>query len=219
MPRFAFLFFFFLLSCPHAEAKPLRACLSDSTGKISIRRRCPEAKGFSELSADLVQGLGASQVGPAGPRGPAGPKGNPGPQGPAGELSSAYAHVYQLATVGTSTVVGGADIPFSTNGILDGVSHTAGTTTVTIQETGTYSIAFSVSITVGVGAAVTLALNGVGQPETLTPFLVPVGNVSGRGIFDLSSGDVVTLRNNSLVPLVVALSPSVGAAIEIVRVQ
>ena len=76
------------------SAAPLKACLQNSTGQIVIRRRCPSAKGFRELSSDLIQGLGAAQIGKEGPQGEqgeqgiqgiAGPQGLQGEQGPQGE--------------------------------------------------------------------------------------------------------------------------------------
>ena len=70
---------FFLL--PNANAAPLRACLKTDTGKIVVRRRCKTNKGFQQLNAELLQGLGATQVGPKGDKGD---KGDTGAQGPAG---------------------------------------------------------------------------------------------------------------------------------------
>lgn len=65
-----------------AFAKPSRTCLKEATGEIRVRRKCPASKGFVELNAELLQGLGASQIGPQGPQGPT------GPQGPAGQNGS-----------------------------------------------------------------------------------------------------------------------------------
>lgn len=87
---FAFLFGFY---ADPVEAKPQKACLKSSTGKIVVKRKCNKRKGQTRISAEVLQGLGASQVGPAGPEGPQGEQGVPGlpgaqgPQGPAGLLS------------------------------------------------------------------------------------------------------------------------------------
>jgi hypothetical protein len=62
-------------------AKPMKACLKESTGKVVIKRKCNEAKGQKELDSSLLSGLAVSQVGP---QGPVGPQGATGPQGPAG---------------------------------------------------------------------------------------------------------------------------------------
>ena len=67
-----------------SQAAPLKTCLKTDSGKIVVKRRCKEAKGFQEISAEILQGLGASQVGPQGAVGPVGPQGPTGDQGPEG---------------------------------------------------------------------------------------------------------------------------------------
>ncbi len=71
-----------------ATARPQKACLKSDTGKITIKRRCKKQKGETRVSAEVLQGLGATQVGPVGPEGPEGPQ---GPQGPQGNLGPAGA--------------------------------------------------------------------------------------------------------------------------------
>ncbi|WP_190259578.1 MULTISPECIES: hypothetical protein [Pelotomaculum] len=73
---------------------------------------------------------------------------------------------YQLATVLDATVLGGADILFSNNGSLTGVSHTAGTATLTVDTTGVYMIDYNVNMTAGVGSQVAIAVNGVVDADT-----------------------------------------------------
>jgi hypothetical protein len=123
-----------------------------------------------------------------------------------------------LATVADATVVGGADVPFSNNGPLVNITHTAGTTTVTVTIAGVYQIDYSVSITAGVGAVIALAVNGTVDPSTPVPALVATGVLSGTAMLTLAAGDVITLRNNSATPLVLTLAPNVGAQLNLILV-
>jgi hypothetical protein len=116
-----------------------------------------------------------------------------------------------LATIADATVVGGADVPFSNNGPLAGVTHTAGTTTITVPTAGTYQIDYYISITAGVGSQIAIAVNGTVNASTPVTALVAVGEISGTAMITLAAGDVLTLRNNSATPLVMTLAPGVGS--------
>ncbi|MEW4154445.1 hypothetical protein Q0N88_32830, partial [Bacillus thuringiensis] len=111
-----------------------------------------------------------------------------------------------------ATVVGGADIPFSNNGPLNGISHTAGTTTVTVPTTGVYEIEFIVNITAGIGSQIGIAVNGSVNDSTVYPALVATEGISGQAQLSLEAGDVLTLRNNSGIPFTMSLAPSIGAS-------
>jgi len=151
-----------------------------------------------------------------------GEDGATGPQGPAGTSGTglaAFGGFYQLATIANATVVGGADVPLSNNGPLLGVTHTAGTTTMTVPSAGTYRVTYSAAITAGIGAALSVAVNGTVNASTNKPFLVAVGENTGVVLLQLSAGDVLTLRNNSAVPLTLALTPGVGAQVTIERLS
>jgi hypothetical protein len=115
-----------------------------------------------------------------------------------------------------ATVVGGADIPFSNNGPLSGITHTAGTTTVTVPTAGSYQIDYSISITAGIGAAIAIAVNGTVDASTPITALVATGELVGTAILTLAAGDVVTLRNNSLIALTTSLAPNVGAQLNLI---
>jgi hypothetical protein len=108
-------------------------------------------------------------------------------------------------------VVGGADVPFSNNGALIGVTHTPGTTTVVVPTAGSYLITYNTSITAGVGSQIAIAVNGTVDASTPVTALVATGQIQGTVILTLAAGDVLTLRNNSAVPLVLTLAPGVGA--------
>jgi hypothetical protein len=116
-------------------------------------------------------------------------------------------------------VIGGADIPFSNNGPLDDITHTAGTTTLTVSTAGTYQIDYQVSITAGIGSQLAVAVNGVVNSSTPVTTLVATGLNAGTAMLNLSAGDVVTLRNNSLVAMTMALAPAVSAQMNLVRIR
>ena len=140
--------------------------------------------------------------------------------GATGTVSAlSYGYVYELATVIDATVAGGADVPFSNNGLLQDVTHTAGTTTTTITIPGVYQINFTVSITAGVGSELAIAVNGTVDPSTVISALVATGEISGSFLLSLAAGDVITLRNNSAVPITMTLAPAVGASLTIVQLN
>jgi hypothetical protein len=154
-------------------------------------------------------------IGATGPTGSTGPTGATGVTGATGAGVSVFGYTYELATVIDATVVGGADVPFSNNGPLSGVTHTASTTTITVPSTGTYSISYSVEITAGVGAALAIAVNGTVDASTTVSMLVATGEVSGDAMLTLAAGDVITLRNNSATPFTLTLAPNVGAQLNL----
>ncbi|NYC52740.1 hypothetical protein DE171_005277 [Clostridium beijerinckii] len=142
-----------------------------------------------------------------------------GPTGATGAGLAADGYVYELATIADSTVVGGADVPFSNNGPLSGITHTPGTTTITVASAGTYEINYGVSITAGVGAQIAIAVNGTVDASTPITALVATGELFGSAILTLAAGDVITLRNNSATPLVMTLAPGVGSQLTIKKLD
>ncbi len=134
---------------------------------------------------------------------------------PVSATISTFGYVYELATVADATVVGGADVPFSNNGPLSGVTHTAGITTITVPTTGTYKIDYSLNFTAGVGAAMAIAINGVVDASTSVPLLVSTGHISGSVLLTLTAGDVITLRNNSATALTMTLATNIGAQLNV----
>lgn len=132
---------------------------------------------------------------------------------------SAFGYVYEFATIADATVVGGADVPFSNNGPLYGISHTAGTTTFTVPEAGSYKVDYSISITSGNGSAIAVAVNGTVDASTNITCLVGTGHISGTAILTLAAGDVLTLRNNSATPLTLNLAPAIGAQFNMTKLD
>jgi hypothetical protein len=132
---------------------------------------------------------------------------------------AATGYLYELATIADSTVVGGADVPFSNNGPLAGISHTPSLTTITVTAAGKYKISYNISITAGVGAQMAIAVNGMVDASTPITALVATGQISNTAILTLAAGDVITLRNNSATPLVMTLAPGVGASLVIEKLD
>ncbi len=165
----------------------------------------------------------AGETGPTGPTGlagatgPTGSTGVTGPTGPTGAFGiTTYGYVYNLATLVDATVAGGADIPFSNNGPLSGITHTAGTTTITVPTAGVYQIDYSAYITAGIGSAIAIAVNGTVNASTNLSALVATGELNGTAMLTLAAGDTITLRNNSLIPLTLTLAPNIGAQLNII---
>ncbi len=130
-----------------------------------------------------------------------------------------FGYIYNLATIIDATILGGNTINFSSNGPLQGINHIIGAEGVTVTRNGVFQIDYSVSITAGVGASVALAVNGVIQPSTTINSLVALGRLNGTAMLNLNAGDVVTLVNNSLVSLTLALSPNVSAQLNIIQLS
>lgn len=159
------------------------------------------------------------ETGPTGATGETGPTGETGETGATGAGLQSFGNVYELATVTDSTVIGGADVPFSNNGPLSGVTHTAGSTTITVPNTGNYAIEYTVSLTAGIGSAIAIAVNGTVNPSTNISALVGVGELSGVTILSLTAGDSLTLRNNSGTAFTMNEDPEVGAQMNIFQLD
>jgi hypothetical protein len=112
-------------------------------------------------------------------------------------------------------VAGGADIQFSDNGPFAGITHTAGTSGVTVPIACNYDISYSASITAGIGSQIAIAVNGAVDSSTPIQALVATGQFGGRAILPLAAGDVITLRNNSGTSLTTTLAPAVGAQLTV----
>ncbi|WP_411680361.1 DNRLRE domain-containing protein [Clostridium thailandense] len=158
-------------------------------------------------------------TGDTGATGATGATGDTGATGATGAGLAASGYVYELATIADSTVVGGADVPFSNSGPLSGISHTPGTTTITVVSIGVYQVNYNLSVTAGVGAQMAIAVNGTVDASTPITALVATGEISGSAILVLAAGDVITLRNNSATPLVLTLAPGVGAQLTIMKLD
>jgi hypothetical protein len=75
------------------------------------------------------------------------------------------------------------------------------------------------NITAGIGSALAIAVNGTVDASTPIPALVATGHISNKAILTLAAGDVITLRNNSAIPLTLALAPSLSASIVVEKLN
>lgn len=140
--------------------------------------------------------IGRTVAGPAGPQGPAGPAGadgsSGGTPGPAVSGLAQYGHIYNL---GAQVVPIEADVVFDTNGTLQGLTHAAGTSAITVGTAGVYDITFSVS---GVEPnQFAVFVNGSVAPGSLHGSGAGTQQNRGSAFLTLTAGDVVTLRNHS----------------------
>ena len=127
--------------------------------------------------------------------------------------------MYELGTVLDATVLPGEDVLFSNNGPLTGITHTLGTSTITVNNTGAYEINYSMNIIAGIGSEIAIAVNGIVDASTPVSVIVNAGSISGTAILSLVAGDVITLRNNSVVPLTMTLAPTVGAQLIVMNLD
>jgi hypothetical protein len=117
-----------------------------------------------------------------------------------------YGYIYNLtpiAVVGVDTA-----IPFGSNGPLLGVTHTAGSTNITVTSAGTYAVLFSVSATEPNQFA--LWVNGVYAAGTRYGSGAGTQQNTGLSILTLAAGDVLTLVNDAASGGNVSLAPTVG---------
>jgi putative NADH-flavin reductase len=134
--------------------------------------------------------------------------------------SSIFGFVYELATIADATIAGGTDIVFSDNGPLSGITHSALSTQVTIPSAGIYKIEYSVSISAGAGAMICIYINGgTPVPSTNKTFLTAPGSLIGTTLVSLAAGDVIAIKNNSMTPFSLDLTPSVGAQLMIQKIK
>jgi hypothetical protein len=139
---------------------------------------------------DGPQGL----VGASGVTGQTGATGPAGASGPAGTNGLAeYAYVYN---VGPETVEAGADISFDTNGVsalTPGITHTPGTSQITLLNAGIYKVAFSVSTVEP--SQMALFVNGSLVPGTVYGSGAGTQQNNGQAIVGVAAGGILTVRS------------------------
>ncbi|SDY38858.1 hypothetical protein [Thermoactinomyces sp. DSM 45892] len=144
---------------------------------------------------------------------------------------SAYGQIYNLSNGIALTIPAGGNVPFSNNGVLNNITHTAGSTNITLPQAGQYEINFQVSVIgalLGLLAAFAVTVNGTVVPQStfainLTGILGLAAQVSGSVIIDVPANATITLRNVSGVPvplletLIGATTPLSNASMTIKR--
>jgi hypothetical protein len=136
---------------------------------------------------------GIGLLGATGDTGPAGATGVAGATGAAGLGLASSAYIYNL---GAQVVALEADILYDTNGVILGpITHTPGTSTITLGNAGTYAIWFSES---GVEPnQFTLFLNGAPVPGATYGSGAGTQLNSGMVVITAAAGDVLTVRNHT----------------------
>jgi hypothetical protein len=135
------------------------------------------------------------------------------------DSKAAFAYVYQLADINDAIVAAGADVPFANNGPLVNITHRAGSAGITVNIEGTYLIDYIINITSGMGSVMAIAVNGVVDGSTVIEALVGSGQIAGQVILPLVAHEVISLRNNSSVPLTLNMAPGVGAQLSVTRLD
>ena len=134
-------------------------------------------------------------TGPMGFTGEVGPTGATGPTGVTGAAGmglSAYGYIFNLSN---QTVLIEDDVSFDTNGLLTGIFHTAGTSTITIVNSGIYAIWFSVSAIEP--NQFSLYMNGLPVQGSIYGSGGGTQINSGMAIVPAFAGDIITLRNHT----------------------
>ncbi|WP_443660514.1 collagen-like protein, partial [Clostridium algidicarnis] len=133
---------------------------------------------------------------PTGSTGATGPTGSTGLTGPRGLAE--YAYIYNL---GAQVVPVESDVIFSNNGVMVGaITHTPGTSTITIGTAGDYSVWFNAS-----GAQAnqfSIFKNGILVPGAI--YGNSAGNQPNPGMVIVTAlaGDTLTLRNHTSVDII-----------------
>ena len=114
------------------------------------------------------------------------------------EVSKAYGYVYNTAN---QTITPESSVPYSNSWIMLGVSHAAGSGSVSLDEAGTYAVWFSVN-----GqrpSQFALFLNNNLVPGSIYSVGLPSSSSnSGMAVISAQAGDILTVRNhNSLEPI------------------
>ncbi|TCP69437.1 BclA C-terminal domain-containing protein [Baia soyae] len=132
---------------------------------------------------------------------------------------SAYGQVYNLSTGIALSIPAGGNVPFSNNGVLNNVTHTAGSADIILPQAGQYEVNFQVSAVgalLGLLASFAITVNGIVVPQStfainLTGILGLAAQISGSVIIDVPANATITLRNVSGVAIPLLETLIVGA--------
>ena len=114
-------------------------------------------------------------------------------------------------------------MPFDSNGILFGITHTPGLAAIQVANSGTYSVSFSISGTESNQFG--LFVNGVLAPGSIYGSGAGTQQNNGQIILTLSGGDSLTLVNYSsaaavgLASLIGGTQANVNASVSIQKID
>lgn len=131
-------------------------------------------------------------TGPTGPTGPIGPTGATGPTGPTGATGTAVNENATTLNNGTQELTSGTALTLPTTLTNNGL--TIGNDSITVAETGTYFVMFSLNSATDATDQdnVGIAINGAISTNTRRP-LSSTDGVSGGYILNLTANDAITL--------------------------
>jgi hypothetical protein len=148
-------------------------------------------------------------TGPTGATGLTGPTGPPGPIGP-----SEYSEFYALMPPeNSSPVVAGAAVEFPQDGPSSGGILRGGPSTFVLSSSGTYRVAFTVSVTEGGQLELTLD-SGSGPlplPYTVSGRASGTSQITGEALLTTTAANsVISLINPSGEPTALTITPDAG---------
>lgn len=106
---------------------------------------------------------------------------------------AAWGYVFQI---NTQSVVVGANVNFSNNGPLNGITHNPGTSRIQVTLAGTYNITFSVYTAQNNPQDWAIAVNGTNRAR----FNSAGQTITGTASLELEANDTVTIRNVNTSP-------------------
>jgi len=103
-------------------------------------------------------------------------------------IAPTYGYIYDISS---NTVFPGNPVPFNMNGPLSGITHTPGSSQITIQNTGVYTVLWSALNLYSSVAYCQIYINGVPAPSTI--YIGGFFTGTGIAILPLSAGDMIEL--------------------------
>jgi len=135
-------------------------------------------------------------IGLEGPTGPTGLEGPTGPTGPTGTTVTEYAYMYRVSN---QIVFSQADVIFTVNGpITSGITHTAGTSQITLVNNGDYRISWLISAAAPIQFSLFLDSGGGPILVSGSTYGIATGNqLEGETTITAAAGSILTLRNHT----------------------
>lgn len=112
-------------------------------------------------------------------------------------FNRAYGQVYNTSDYGA--IAPGALVTFDSNGPLLGITHVAGSDTITVVTTGVYLLEWDL-VSAGGAGPISLLVNGLKIQQLSWAGDVAGFGLYGVGIIALTAGDIIQLRNDTGVP-------------------
>jgi hypothetical protein len=198
----------------------------DGCGKLPQGRVVP-SQGTRSLNCDSPY---SPSFGPINPCIPVCPPQIPTPVTPQG--LSAYLYVFDTRPLPAlpQTILPGSTVTFSNTGPSAGISHTAGSGNIVILTSGLYQVSFIVSaILPPIALQFSILLNGnplSGVSAGGGSYGTVLGtDTTGQALFRANAGDIITLANRGILPVILAQFPSilpvetaVGASVTVLKI-